>query len=323
MKKILIVEDDNTLRENTAEFLREEGFEVLTAEDGMIGVQVTIKHLPDLILCDISMPNLNGYDFFKTIQQINSTSTIPLIFLTAKVENEDIRAGMQLGADDYITKPFDYDELLNAINIRLAKHAKILKISDEKFYALIDNPSVGVYIYQNSQFVYYNEALAKILGFSMDEFKFLHFDDIILDNYKKDVNTKINRCLKEIQRFVQIQFEAIHKTKESVFVELYGTVLNYKGVISIIGNLIDVGADNKHSSLVENIAKNTDNLSKREIEIMTLVCNGLSTHDIAATLYLSQRTVDTHRSNLLGKTSCKNTAELVMYAIRNNLISLD
>jgi CheY-like chemotaxis protein len=81
MKKILIIEDDTVLRENTAEFIKA-NFEVFIAEDGLVGVQQTLKHLPDLILCDISMPNMNGYDFYKTIKQIKSTSTIPLVFFS-------------------------------------------------------------------------------------------------------------------------------------------------------------------------------------------------------------------------------------------------
>jgi DNA-binding response OmpR family regulator len=100
MKKILIIEDDIVLRENTSEFIKKQNFEVFIAEDGLIGIQQTLKHLPDLILCDISMPNMNGYDFYKTIKQIKATSTIPLVFLSAKTKNEDIRIGMQMGADD-------------------------------------------------------------------------------------------------------------------------------------------------------------------------------------------------------------------------------
>ena len=90
MKKILIIEDDTVLRENTAEFIKGQNFEVFIAEDGLVGIQQTLKHLPDLILCDISMPNMNGYDFYKTIKQIKATSTIPLIFFSARTENEDV-----------------------------------------------------------------------------------------------------------------------------------------------------------------------------------------------------------------------------------------
>lgn len=97
------------MRENTCDFLKEVGYNVLSAEDGLIGLQQAMRNLPDLILCDITMPGMNGLELFKIIQQIKSTSTIPLIFLTAKSEEEEVRTDMHLGADDYKTKPFDFN----------------------------------------------------------------------------------------------------------------------------------------------------------------------------------------------------------------------
>jgi DNA-binding response OmpR family regulator len=137
MKKILIIEDDPVLREITAKFIQGENFEVFVAANGLEGVQQTLQHLPDLILCDISMPYMNGLDFYTTIKQIKATATIPLVFFSASIENEDIRAGMRLGADDYIIKPFDFNELLKVIQTRLVKHEKIVQFGDEKFQAAI------------------------------------------------------------------------------------------------------------------------------------------------------------------------------------------
>ena len=182
MKKILIIEDDMVLRENTAEFIKGQNFEVFIAEDGLVGVQQTLKHLPDLILCDISMPNMNGYDFYKTIKQIKSTATIPLVFFSTRTANEDIRAGMQLGADDYITKPFDFYELLKVINTRLNKYDKLEKINDEKFDALIEHPTLGIYIYQNGKFLFYNTPLANIFGYDYNEFSLISFKKVKVSN---------------------------------------------------------------------------------------------------------------------------------------------
>jgi DNA-binding response OmpR family regulator len=119
MKKILIIDDDKILRENTCDFLEEEGYNVISAENGLIGLQQTMNQMPDLILCDINMPHLNGYDFYRTIKQIKSTSTIPLIFITANTENKNINIELHLGVDDYITKPFDLNELLISIRTHL------------------------------------------------------------------------------------------------------------------------------------------------------------------------------------------------------------
>jgi len=124
MKTILIIEDNNDIRESTAEILELAGYRVLQAANGRLGVDLATQQLPDLILCDIMMPELDGYGVLYLLSKTPETSGIPFIFLTAKAERLDLRKGMEMGADDYLTKPFDDMELLNAIESRLAKKKK-------------------------------------------------------------------------------------------------------------------------------------------------------------------------------------------------------
>ncbi|HSP11084.1 MAG TPA: response regulator [Salegentibacter sp.] len=126
MKKILLIEDDVTVRENTAEILELSDFEVVTASDGKQGVTKAKSELPDIIVCDIMMPEMDGYDVLTELSKTPETSAIPFIFLSAKTEHKDVRRGMDLGADDYLTKPFEETDLLSAIESRLAK-VQILK----------------------------------------------------------------------------------------------------------------------------------------------------------------------------------------------------
>ncbi|HPT04944.1 MAG TPA: response regulator transcription factor [Bacteroidales bacterium] len=217
MKKILIIEDDKTLRENSALFLKMNGFETITACDGSEGIHLAIEHLPDIIICDIVMPKVNGYEVLKSLHNINATSLIPFIFLSGKSEKEDFRAGMQLGADDYLTKPFNYDELLQIIKLRLEKQEQLLRAAHE-----------------------------------------------------------INR---------QQPNSASGETSPN---------------IEFINSL---------------------NISKREIEVLELISKGFTNTEIAEKLFISPRTVDFHRSNLLVKTNSKNTAELITYAVKYRIIS--
>jgi CRP-like cAMP-binding protein/CheY-like chemotaxis protein len=120
-KQILIIEDNNDIRENVVEILELAGFGVHQAENGKIGVELAMKHVPDIILCDIMMPELDGYGVLYLLSKNPETSAIPFIFLTAKAEKVDFRKGMELGADDYLTKPFDDIELMSAIESRLKK----------------------------------------------------------------------------------------------------------------------------------------------------------------------------------------------------------
>jgi CRP-like cAMP-binding protein/CheY-like chemotaxis protein len=122
MKKILIIEDNKEVRENTAEILELAGYKAITGENGKVGVDLAKKENPDLIICDVMMPELDGFGVLHVLGKNPATASIPFIFLTAKAEKEDMRKGMNLGADDYLTKPFDDLELLDAVEIRLKKN---------------------------------------------------------------------------------------------------------------------------------------------------------------------------------------------------------
>jgi CheY-like chemotaxis protein len=130
MKTILIIEDDIVLRETTSEILELENYKVLTASNGIRGAEQARIMLPDLILCDIMMPEMDGYQLLEILSKDEKTKRIPFIFMSAKTEIKDVRKGMDLGADDYLTKPVDEELLLSAISSRLAKFA-LLKEKEE------------------------------------------------------------------------------------------------------------------------------------------------------------------------------------------------
>lgn len=127
MKTILLIEDDTALRENTAELLELSDFTVVTAPNGKIGIEKAEREIPDIIICDIMMPEIDGYGVLEAMAANEKTAHIPFIFLSAKTEHKEIRRGMDMGADDYLTKPFDEEELLSAVESRLAK-ASILEM---------------------------------------------------------------------------------------------------------------------------------------------------------------------------------------------------
>lgn len=127
MKKILVIEDEPTVRANILELLEAEDFEAVGAEDGFMGAMWAQEYLPDLIICDVMMPEVDGYEVLSALRQVPTTAAIPFIFLTAMVDKADIRHGMDLGADDYLTKPFTRAELLGAITSRFNKQAVVMQ----------------------------------------------------------------------------------------------------------------------------------------------------------------------------------------------------
>ncbi|CAN1210692.1 response regulator [Tumidithrix helvetica PCC 7403] len=139
MKKILIIEDSQTVLDNMSKMLKAEGFWVVTAEDGEVGLELAKKHLPNLIICDVMMPKLDGFAVLTSLRQDPTTATIPFVFLTARSFKDDIRQGMTLGSDDYLTKPFTRDELIAAIQAQLKKQETISNFFRQKLDGLRNN----------------------------------------------------------------------------------------------------------------------------------------------------------------------------------------
>ncbi len=161
MKNILLIEDNDDIRNNTAEILELSNYNVIVAENGKVGVEKALEHNPDLIICDIMMPVLDGYGVLHAIHRNEKVKNTPFIFLTAKTERSDFRKGMELGADDYITKPFNGTELLNAVDSRLKKldllkqelspgleglqHLMQVSFGDTALKTLIENKDINTY----------------------------------------------------------------------------------------------------------------------------------------------------------------------------------
>lgn len=173
MKKILVIEDEPEMRRNLATILKLEKFEVVQAENGRVGVDAARKELPDMILCDVMMPEMDGHAVLQALRDDPKTVTTPFIFLTAKGEKQDLRSGMNLGADDYLTKPVAKADLLNAITARLKRNEQQLSSgsltpnfdSPEPLFSLGLTPRVAevlLWVAQGKT----NADIATILGIS-------------------------------------------------------------------------------------------------------------------------------------------------------------
>ncbi len=166
MLRVLLIEDNDEIRENTAEILELANYKVDTAPNGKIGVEKALENAPDLIICDVMMPVLDGYGVLHLIQKNENLKTIPFIFLTAKSERGDFRKGMEMGADDYITKPFSDIELLTAIERRISKANQWQAILESAFahqkpdetqniialHSLVENSAIN--FYKKKQIIY-------------------------------------------------------------------------------------------------------------------------------------------------------------------------
>ena len=171
MVKILVIEDEVEIRSNLVELLELEGYNVVSADNGVTGLLGAIEHTPDLVICDVMMPELDGHDVLQALRQDPKTLAIPFIFLTALADKGDIRRGMVLGADDYLTKPFTRSDVLTAIETRLQKQAVMqtqtnnevqvtaLKREIEQFRAGLDSEQADLFMDMRQHL---NDAVVKL-----------------------------------------------------------------------------------------------------------------------------------------------------------------
>ncbi|MEG4986324.1 response regulator [Microcoleus sp. BR0-C5] len=196
MAKILVIEDEEAIRENILELLEAENFEGIGAINGKVGIKLAIETIPDLILCDMMMPEVDGHGVIKALRSEPLTATIPFIFLTAKADKVDVRMGMELGADDYITKPCTPQELLKAIAIRLEKQKTISRQSQKTLDELRTNISMSLPHELRT-------PLNAILGFSeliLSEYQVLEESDIL--EMIGQIQTSGHRLYRLIQNFL-------------------------------------------------------------------------------------------------------------------------
>ncbi|MDP2036915.1 MAG: response regulator [Ignavibacteria bacterium] len=189
MKKILIVEDEFDVRVNLQDLLESESYEVVTAKDGKEGYNKAIEELPDLIISDIKMPYVDGFELYKKLQTNANTNQIPFIFLTAKVEMSDFREGMSLGADDYLIKPFRINDVLKAIEVRLKKRENFVEELEQLRESLLRKVPHEL-----------RTPLVGIIGFSeliVDDLENLTKDEI------REMITKIKKSGKRLQRRIE------------------------------------------------------------------------------------------------------------------------
>jgi two-component system alkaline phosphatase synthesis response regulator PhoP len=132
MNSILVIEDDAEILENIEEILELQNFRAVTTSSSLTGLELAKEKAPDLVLCDVTMPKLDGFGVLNQLRQDEVTATIPFIFLTGRLDRADVRMGMELGADDYLTKPFTNEELVRAVNSCLEKHARLAQQYDAK-----------------------------------------------------------------------------------------------------------------------------------------------------------------------------------------------
>ncbi|MGD1717748.1 hybrid sensor histidine kinase/response regulator [Dapis sp. BLCC M172] len=226
MKKILVIEDDKSILTIITDILEAEDFVVIGAKNGIVGIEKAQQEVPDLIICDVMMPEVDGYGVLKSLRENLVTEAIPFIFLTAKSTKADLREGMELGADDYLTKPFTRDELMKAINTRLDKQRVIERRTQEQLDDLRSSITLSLPHELRT-------PLNGIIGYSqliIEDFKDLEENEIF--TMLENINVSAHRLYRLIQNFLlYTDLELLSRDRDRLQLFKAGSLNNPKSII--------------------------------------------------------------------------------------------
>jgi PAS domain S-box-containing protein len=355
--KILIIEDDKNLGITIQNVLKLHQYDVCYADNGATGVQKVFEYNPDLILCDITMDSLNGYQVYQILEESSVLNKLPFIFLTGNSDLEDIRYGMSLGADDYIVKPFNNSDLIKTIERRLEKFKAIKDESNREFNRLFDLSPVGILIFDHEKVYSANKVFCNLLkldhvdlvGVAIDKL----FDPVSVKKLRgripkyltdrKEVFNGIVKLIRADQEEIEMEFVASEFEKFSnytLFIGMFSEVvnnvanMNNEQISTEVHSLLRRENVIITDSLGEKLAKifegnklNPKNprsafFTDRENQVLCLSMEGLPIKSIADQLKLSDRTVEKYRTKLMEKSGAKNMIEVIIFALKNGLVEI-
>ncbi|HCF29713.1 MAG TPA: hybrid sensor histidine kinase/response regulator [Cyanobacteria bacterium UBA11049] len=260
MKKILVIEDEAAVRVSLLDLLNAENYQVFEAGNGKTGVELAKAHLPDLIVCDVMMPELDGFGVLTALNQEPSTATIPFIFLTAKADKTDIRQGMELGADDYLIKPFTRNELLGAISARLQKQITVTQQSEKKLAEL--RRGITEALPQEALI-----PLSEILGFSrmlLDSYEVIKPQELL--ETAQNLHNSGQRLQRLIENFIMYaQIELLATSPEEMQALRNCQTLNPSDIIFAIA-IQKAKQYHREADLILQVANSNVKIAKRDLK---------------------------------------------------------
>jgi len=354
--KILIIDDDQRLGRTIENFLKSTGYDVCYADNGTLGIQKAFEYNPDLILCDVNMNPIDGFQVYNVLKESSLIDRIPFMFITGNSDLQDIRFGLSLGVDDYFVKPFDNNSLISSIEKRLSKYKKLKDIGNQEFMALFKLSPFGIFIFDGNMILDANPSLIKILELDATNLTSYSIQDLMDNASFQKIEEQIHKCtlglLSSFSENINVVSKNGQKTRANFSVSVYKRYSNHLLMIGFVvlnsGSqktdadvyVTDILSILKKENIVvtEAMGKRLTDIFKvhnvklkkqaytifsdRENQVLHLSMEGLAIKTIADKLSISDRTVEKHRSSMMSKTSSNNMIEVIIYALRNNLIDI-
>jgi DNA-binding response OmpR family regulator/DNA-binding CsgD family transcriptional regulator len=312
MTKILIIEDTAQLREDISDALELEGFEVISAGDGHTGILMANEHLPDLILCDIMMPGLDGYHVLQLLKSDEGELRFPFIFITALAERENFRSGMELGADDYLVKPFTIAELFSAIDTRLSKHKSIekrIKAQIEK----IEN-ELGNRISELSGQIEEQKTV-------IDDISAINVEVVGQLNEKQaqlmqealrsiEINTALQDMAKQLS--AELQKTAIPEEQRKVLVDLKHKIQKRSALLNSL-TAFQLKFNQTYPNFTSHLFTQFPQLTQQDAIIISSIFINLNTNQLSVILGISPESVRKSKYRLKKKLGIEKDADLIQF----------
>jgi len=353
---ILIIDDDQRMGRTIESVLKSNGYDVCYANNGALGIQKAFEYNPDLILCDVNMDPVDGYQVYNVLKESSLIDRIPFMFLTGNSDLQDIRFGLNLGVDDYFVKPFDNSNLIGSIEKRLSKYRRLKEIGKQEFKTLFKLSPYGIFLFDGNVIHDANPELVKILELDESNLKSYSIREIMdIASFQK-IEVRIHKCNKSLLNSFSENVTLLTTKGESVQAVFSVTVYEKHSNNSLMMGLVVLNSDKKETEsdlyvseilkilkkekivVAETMGKKLIDIFKihnvkvkkqansifsdRENQVLHLSMEGLPIKTIADKLSISDRTVEKHRSSMMGKTNSNNMIEVIIYALRNNLIDI-
>jgi DNA-binding response OmpR family regulator/DNA-binding CsgD family transcriptional regulator len=310
VKSILIIEDNKSLREDIYESLKYEGFEVFQTDNGKSGIKYALSHHPDLILCDIMMPEMNGFEVLEKLRQNERASIIPFIFITSLADRNNFRTGMEMGADDYITKPFTLKELITAINTRLDKYynkqlGSVIDNIDSKLSSKLKSLKQQVSIQQAhiSKISGTNTLLKEQLEVRESELYEEVFKSIEIGNTLTLLKSQLE---KELMRS---DITDVHKTLLNDYLNKIERISNKKNPLRIF----QLRFNQANPDFIASITVRFPNLTQLELTLISALLFNLGTSQIVNMLNISPDSVRKSKYRLKKKLKLNKDVNLIEF----------
>lgn len=352
---ILLIDDDKRLGRTIESVLRSHNYNVFFANSGALGIQKAFECNPDLILCDINMSPVDGYQVYNVLKESSLIDCVPFIFLSGNSDLQDIRFGLNLGVDDYFVKPFDNDNLIQSIEKRLSKYRRLKEIGKQEFNTLFKLSPYGIFLFDRNSILDVNPALIKRLGLDEDMLTSYFINDLFDFASTQNINDKILSCIngsltsfsekvtlisRNGQRGIGVLTISVYE-KQPEHTLLMGIVSSNTSAVheneAYVSEILRV-LKKENIVVSEAMGKKLTDIFKvhnvklksqvdsifsdRENQVLRLSMEGLPIKNIADKLSISDRTVEKYRSSMMEKTNSNNMIEVIIYALRNNLVEI-